>query len=97
MQIGLAAPSKTASYFFKNADADEMIFIHKGAGTLKTMFGAIPFEYGDYLIIPRRTVYILELDTTDNRFLFYRIAWTNNHTTQVPQRLWPNAGTLTIL
>lgn len=70
MQIGLAAPSKTASYYFKNAEADEMIFIHKGAGTLRTMFGAVPFEYGDYLVIPKGTVYKLELDTSDNRFLF---------------------------
>ncbi|MBL0048786.1 MAG: homogentisate 1,2-dioxygenase [Bacteroidetes bacterium] len=70
LQIGLAAPSKTASYFFKNAEADEMIFIHKGAGTLKTMFGAVPFEYGDYLVIPKGTVYKLELDSSDNRFLF---------------------------
>src|SRR4029078_11541111 len=70
MQIGLAAPSKTAPYFFKNADADEMIFVHKGSGTLKTMFGAVPFEYGDYLIIPRGTVYKLELDSANNRFLF---------------------------
>lgn len=70
LQIGLAAPSKTASYYFKNAEADEMIFVHKGAGILKTMFGAVPFEYGDYLVIPKGTVYKLELETSDNRFLF---------------------------
>lgn len=70
MQIGLAAPSKTASYFFKNADADELIFVHKGSGNFKSMFGTIPFEYGDYLIIPRGTVYTLEFDSDDNRFLF---------------------------
>lgn len=70
LQIGLAAPSKTAAYFFKNAEADELIFVHKGSGTLKTMFGAVPFEYGDYLVIPKGTVYKLELDSSDNRFLF---------------------------
>ena len=32
-------------YFYKNADADEMIFIHKGKGKLRTMLGNIPFEY----------------------------------------------------
>lgn len=70
MQIGLAAPRKMNEYFFKNADADELIFIHKGSGTLKTMFGSVPFEYGDYLIIPRGTIYQLNFDSEDNRFLF---------------------------
>jgi homogentisate 1,2-dioxygenase len=50
--IGLTAPKVIARYFYKNADADEMIFIHKGKGKLRTMMGNIPFEYGDYLIIP---------------------------------------------
>jgi homogentisate 1,2-dioxygenase len=49
--IGLAAPTKSQTeYFYKNADADEMIFIHRGKGTLKTFMGNILFEYGDYLI-----------------------------------------------
>ncbi|MBK9523188.1 MAG: homogentisate 1,2-dioxygenase [Bacteroidetes bacterium] len=70
LQIGLAAPKGKMDYFFKNADADEMIFIHKGSGTLHTMYGAIEFSYGDYLIIPRGTIYKLIFDTEDNRFLF---------------------------
>ncbi|HRH65864.1 MAG TPA: homogentisate 1,2-dioxygenase [Bacteroidia bacterium] len=70
MQIGLAAPKGKMNYFFKNADADEMIFIHKGKGTLHTMFGNVDFDYGDYLIVPRGTVYQLNFETHDNRFLF---------------------------
>ena len=70
LHIGLAAPKGfSKDYFYKNADADEMIFIHKGTGTLKTMYGKIPFEYGDYLIIPRGTVYQIDFDTEDNRLL----------------------------
>ncbi|WP_159799273.1 homogentisate 1,2-dioxygenase [Flavobacterium sp. MK4S-17] len=69
--IGLAAPRKSLrEYFYKNADADEMIFIHKGSGTLRTFMGNIPFEYGDYLIIPRGMIYQIDFDTEDNR-LFY--------------------------
>lgn len=70
MTIGMAAPSKSLTeYFFKNADADEMIFVHKGSGTLRTMYGHINFEYGDYLVIPRGTVYQLHFNTTDNKLL----------------------------
>jgi len=66
--IILAAPleSQTA-YFYKNTDADELIFIHKGTGTLRTMLGNLPFSYGDYLLVPRGIIYQIEFDTEDNR------------------------------
>lgn len=68
--ISLAAPRKSMQdYFFKNSGADEMIFIHKGKGTLKTMYGNIPFSYGDHLIIPRGIPYQIEFNDSDNRLL----------------------------
>jgi homogentisate 1,2-dioxygenase len=68
VHIVLAAPQKsTTDYFVKNADADEMIFVHEGSGTLKTMYGNLPFSYGDYLVIPRGTIYQVEFATPDNR------------------------------
>jgi homogentisate 1,2-dioxygenase len=71
IHIGLAAPKKSLrEYFYKNADADEMLFIHRGSGTLRTQFGNIPFEYGDYLIIPRGMIYQIDFDTEDNRLLY---------------------------
>jgi len=67
-KIILSAPTKSMTdYFYKNADADECIFVHIGSGTLKTMYGDIRFEYGDYLVIPRGTIYQLEFDTPNNR------------------------------
>lgn len=66
--VSLAAPKKgTEGYFYKNASADEVLFIHKGKGTLKTIYGQIKFEYGDYLVIPRGTIYQIEFEDTDNR------------------------------
>ncbi|MEL6973177.1 MAG: homogentisate 1,2-dioxygenase [Bacteroidota bacterium] len=71
IHIGLAAPRKSMTdYFYKNADADEMLFIHQGTGTLRTMMGNISFEYGDYLIIPRGMIYQMEFDTEENRILY---------------------------
>lgn len=68
LHISLAAPRKSmADYFYKNSQADEIIFIHQGAGVLKTGFGNLKFGYGDYLIIPRGTIYQLEFDDADNR------------------------------
>jgi homogentisate 1,2-dioxygenase len=71
LQIGLAAPQEsTTNYFYKNVDADEVIFVHKGSGTLKTLVGNIDFEYGDYLVIPRGMIYQIYFTTTENRLFF---------------------------
>jgi len=68
LNIALAAPRKSMStYFYKNADSDEMIFVHKGSGKLRTLLGNIDFSYGDYLVIPRGMIYQIEFDTEDNR------------------------------
>jgi homogentisate 1,2-dioxygenase len=69
--FGLASPQKSLrDYFYKNADADELLFIHKGSGTLRTMLGNVPFQYGDYLVIPRGMIYQIDFDTADNRLLY---------------------------
>lgn len=69
-KISLAAPSSGMhDYFFKNADADEIIFVHEGTGILRTMYGLLPFAYGDYLYIPRGTTYQLSFEDANNRLL----------------------------
>lgn len=66
--IVLAAPRHSLTkYFYKNTDADELIFVHEGTGTLKTMYGELPFGYGDYLVIPRGTIYQIHFDQPENR------------------------------
>lgn len=70
VHVSLAAPKKSMTdYFYKNADADELLFIHQGTGVLKTLLGEIRFEFGDYLIIPRGMIYQLTFDNEDNRLL----------------------------
>ncbi|MEZ5013652.1 MAG: homogentisate 1,2-dioxygenase [Chitinophagales bacterium] len=70
LHIGLASPERTPDYFFKNADADELVFVHKGQGVLHTMYGDVKFSDHDYLVIPRGTIYKIQFETSDNRFLF---------------------------
>ena len=66
--ISLAAPEESLrNYFYKNTDADEVIFIHRGTGKLRTMLGSIDFEYGDYLVVPRGTIYQIDFESSDNR------------------------------
>ncbi len=66
--ISLAAPSESMTdCFYKNTDADELIFIHKGSGVLKTMLGNLDFSYGDYLLIPRGIIYQIKFNDEENR------------------------------
>jgi homogentisate 1,2-dioxygenase len=89
--IGLAAPTESlTNYFYKNADADELIFVHKGKGKLRTFLGNINFEYGDYLIIPRGMIYQIEFETSENR-LFYVESFAPFYT---PKRYKSSSGQL---
>jgi homogentisate 1,2-dioxygenase len=66
--LHLANPkSSTTDYFYKNVDADEVIFIHHGSGILKTQVGNIEFKEGDYLVIPRGMIYQMEFNDSNNR------------------------------
>ena len=66
--IVLAAPkSGTGDYYYKNTDGDEMIFVHEGSGVVKTQYGKLPFSYGDYIVLPRGTIYQINFETEDNR------------------------------
>jgi homogentisate 1,2-dioxygenase len=67
--IHYARPTQPMTYYFRNADGDEIYFIHRGHGIIETDFGPLYFEPGDYLVIPRGTTYRLLPETNDNAFL----------------------------
>lgn len=60
LKMGLAKPLQSMAYFYKNGECDELFFVHEGSGILKTMLGNIGFSKGDYLVIPRGTIYQFE-------------------------------------
>ena len=67
-QISLASPTKSLKeYFYKNTDSDEVVFIHKGSGKLRTFLGNIDFKYGDYIVIPRGVIYQIDFNEENNR------------------------------
>ncbi|MDZ7741765.1 MAG: homogentisate 1,2-dioxygenase [Bacteroidota bacterium] len=68
LYLELAAPTRSMDdYFFKNSQATEVIFVHEGEGTLRTMYGNIDFGYGDHLVIPRGIIYKIDFKTDKNR------------------------------
>lgn len=59
--LALCNPSRRSmDYYYKNAEADEVIFIHDGEGWLHSQFGSLEIKQGDYVVIPRTTIYKLE-------------------------------------
>ncbi|MBK6525797.1 MAG: homogentisate 1,2-dioxygenase [Crocinitomicaceae bacterium] len=67
-KIVLSSPTASMNdYFYKNADADEIIFIHKGSGKFRSQLGNLDFKYGDYIVVPRGMIYALNFDDADNR------------------------------
>src|SRR5487761_1001237 len=67
--ISVARPTEPMSYFYRNAQGDELLFVHEGSGTLETTFGLLPYQEGDYLVIPRGTTWRTLADTSAQRFL----------------------------
>jgi homogentisate 1,2-dioxygenase len=44
----------------RNIDGDELIFVHAGSGSLFCDFGHLTFRDGDYIVLPRGTMWRLE-------------------------------------
>lgn len=89
--IVLAAPKKSLrDYFYKNADCDEVIFIHEGSGKLRTQLGNIDFAYGDYLVVPRGMIYQIDFNTEDNRLFIVE----SFHPVYTPKRYRNHFGQL---
>ncbi len=55
-------PAEAQGELYRNAAADEVLFVHQGQGTVHTMFGVLPFRPYDYVVIPRCTTYRVEFD-----------------------------------
>ena len=66
MRLSVSRRGATMPYFFRNGDGDELHFIHKGEGRFECDFGALSFEPGDYILIPKGTNYRFVYETSDN-------------------------------
>lgn len=55
-------PTEPQAELYRNADADEVLFVHHGRGTLHSMFGPLPFRPFDYVVVPRCTTYRLDFE-----------------------------------
>ncbi len=55
-------PAEPQAELYRNARADEVVFVHRGRGVLHTMFGLLPVKPFDYVVVPRCTTYRLDFE-----------------------------------
>jgi len=67
--ISISRRSAPMPLCFRNGDGDELHFIHKGAGLVRTDYGPLRYEEGDYLLFPKGTTYQIIPDGIDNCIL----------------------------
>ncbi|HEX6889542.1 MAG TPA: homogentisate 1,2-dioxygenase [Chryseolinea sp.] len=73
--ISICSPSeRKMNYFYKNAEGDEVLFVHEGGGKLISPLGKLEFRQGDYIVIPRTIIYKLEFDEGPLRLLILEAA-----------------------
>lgn len=75
-------PQSETDYFIRNADGDELFFIHKGSGLLETDYGPLHYESGDYLVVPRGVTYRFLPDSNQPNANFILIFESPSHIKQ---------------
>ncbi|MBY0449343.1 MAG: homogentisate 1,2-dioxygenase [Cyanobacteria bacterium] len=71
--LHVCKPGTPMDYYFRNADADEVYFIHRGQGVIETDFGPLQYEPGDYIVLPRGTTYRISPDPDKGKHFFLLI------------------------
>lgn len=61
--ISLFYLKQNEEFFRRNADFDELYFVHDGKGKIETIYGHLEIQKGDYIVIPRGTTYQLHQET----------------------------------
>lgn len=60
VRIGFWGSSQNMDHLVRNADGDEILFVHQGEGDLYCDFGRLSYQEGDYIVIPRGVMWRLE-------------------------------------
>ncbi|MEZ4584924.1 MAG: homogentisate 1,2-dioxygenase [Gemmatimonadales bacterium] len=64
-----ARPDQNDEHFYRNAQADEVVYVGEGSGVLESQFGQLPYRQGDYLVIHRHILHRYRMDAVPHRLL----------------------------
>jgi homogentisate 1,2-dioxygenase len=68
IEVSVCKPTQPCERFYRNGEGDEVIYIHRGRGTLRTIFGRLDFRPQDYVVIPRGTTVTWELPKAEDQY-----------------------------
>jgi homogentisate 1,2-dioxygenase len=68
IEVSVCKPTEPLEGFYRNGEGDEVLYVHRGSGVLRTVFGRVPFRERDYLVIPRGTTHSFELPEGEEQF-----------------------------
>ncbi len=71
MGVVRPADAMPETVFYRNGEADELLYVHEGAGLLDTNFGPIRYGPGDYLVLPIGTTWRLVPDEASQQRMLY--------------------------
>ena len=68
VEVSVCKPTEELEGFYRNGEGDEVIYVHRGRGVLRTVFGRVEFRERDYVVIPRGTTHTFELPQGEEQF-----------------------------
>src|SRR5581483_9317355 len=68
LEVSVCKPVEPLEGFYRNGEGDEVIYVHRGSGVLRTVFGRVEFRERDYVLIPRGTTVTWEFDGGSEQF-----------------------------
>ncbi|MDQ6818846.1 MAG: homogentisate 1,2-dioxygenase [Actinomycetota bacterium] len=71
IEVSVCKPVEPMDGFYRNGEGDEVVYIHRGRGVVRTMFGAVPYREHDYVVIPRSTTHRWEPSEGDQHWLCF--------------------------
>jgi homogentisate 1,2-dioxygenase len=86
------APDHIDAHFYRNSQADEVVYVIEGQGILESVYGNLPYQPGDYVVIHRNILHRWLLDTSvQNKFLVMEsrghVRWPKRYRNDVGQLL----------
>jgi homogentisate 1,2-dioxygenase len=86
--MGVVRPTEslTPGIFYRNGEADEMLFFHEGSGVFESVFGSLPYGVGDYIVIPIGTTWRLAQDEG----VAHRVLYLESPSEIVPPKRYRN-------
>ena len=84
-------PDTNDTHFYRNSQADEVVYVIEGQGVLESVYGDLPYKPGDYVVLHRNILHRWRLDLgVANKFL---VMESSGHV-RVPRRYMNDVGQL---